>query len=118
MNRRAEILHELVRFEKPSDALMSELKSFGWDWDGDPLLILKKEDLLRIIERFLANDITAAQLQRWAENLEIRDDVAFDEQEKELLDSVFFRLATPEINEPLTHESVRMMKDELTRKSG
>ena len=118
MNRRAEILHALVLFDQPPKPLMRELSSFGWDWDGAPLVTLKKEDLLRIIDRFLATEITAAQLQEWAENLEVRDDVAFDEQEKERIDDVFFRLATPEINEPLTPESVRKMKTELISKSG
>ena len=118
MNRRAEILQELVRFDKPTAPLMRELRSLGWDWSGDALLILKKEDLLRIIDRFLTGEVTAAQLQEWAENLEVRDDVTFDEEEKESIDDVFFRLATPEINEPLTLQSVQKMKDELTQKGG
>lgn len=118
MNRRAEILHELVRFEKPSYPLRCELGSFGFDWDGEPLLILKKEHLLRIIERFLADEITAAQLQEWAENLEVREDVAFDEEERDLIDPIFFRISSPEIHESLTHDSVRRMQAELTRKKG
>ncbi len=96
---------------------MRELGSFGWDWAGEPLLTLKREDLLRIIDRFLAAEITAEQLQEWAENLEVREDVAFDEDEKELLDDVFFRLATPFINEPLTIESVNRLKNILLRKT-
>ena len=115
MNRRAEILQELVRFETPTDPLIRELNSFGWDWVQAPLLILTKEDFLRIIDRFLAGQITAAQLQEWAENLEAREDVAFDEKEEELLDNVSFRIATPFINVPLTEESVRKIRDDLTR---
>ena len=119
MNRHAEILHELVRFEKPSGPLMRELQSFGWDWSGDaPLLILKKEDLLRIIDRCLAREISAEQLQEWAENLEVREDVAFYEEESDLIDSVFFRMATPEIHEPLTQESVRRIRVELITSKG
>jgi hypothetical protein len=119
MNRRAEILHELVRFEKPSGPLMRELQSFGWDWAEEaPLLILKKEDLLRIIDRFLAHEISAEQLHEWAENLEVREDVAFDEKESDLIDSVFFRIAVPEIHEQLTQESVGRMRAELSSKKG
>lgn len=118
MNRRAEILQELVRFEKPTEPLLRELGSFGWDWSEAPLLVLKKEDLVRVVDRFLAGEIDAAQLQQWAENLEVREDVAFDEPEEALIDDVFFRLATPEINEPLTRQSVQRMKDELTRNRG
>lgn len=119
MNRRAEILQELVRYEKPSEPLMRELKSFGWDWSEEaPLIVLKKEHLLRIMDRFLADDITAAQLQEWAENLEAREDVAFDPKEEELLDEIFFRIATPFINESLTKEVARKMRDELTETRG
>jgi hypothetical protein len=119
MNRRAEILHELVRFEKPAGPLMRELQSFGWDWKEDaPLLVLKKEDLLRIIDRFLAHEISAEQLHEWAENLEVREDVAFDKEERDLIDSVFFCIAVPEINEPLTQESVRRMRAKLSSEKG
>lgn len=114
INRRAEVLHELVSFRTPTEPLLQELGSFGWDWDGDPLLILKKEHLVRVIDRFLAGEISAAQLQQWAENLEVREDVAFDEDERALVDPVFFRIATPEINDPLTLEVVSEMRRELT----
>jgi hypothetical protein len=118
MNRRAEILAELVRYETPTEPLMRELRAYGWDWHGEPLLILKKEDLIRIIDRFLRKDITAEQLQEWAENLEVREDFSFEKEEEESLDDVFFRIATPFINEPLTENAVRKMRDELTRKKG
>ena len=114
MNRRAEILQELARYESPTEPLMNKLGSFGWDWSSEPLLILKKEHFLSIINRFLANQISALQLQEWAENLEVREDVAFDERNAELLDDIFFRIATPFINEPLTKEVVQKMKEQLT----
>lgn len=113
--RRAEILRELARFETPTEPLLQELRSFGWDWSDAPLLVLTKADFLRVIDRFLAGYISAAQLQEWAENLEVREDVAFDERDAELLDDVFFRIATPEINEPLIHDVVQRMRDEITR---
>jgi hypothetical protein len=113
--RRSEILQELARFETPTEPLLQELRSFGWDWHGEPLLVLTKADLLRVIGRFLAGELSAAQLQQWAENLEVREDVAFDERDAELLDGIFFRIATPMINEPLTHEVVQRMRDEITR---
>jgi hypothetical protein len=94
---------------------LQELRSFAWDWDGEPLLVLTKADFLRVIDRFLAGQLSAAQLQEWAENLEVRDDVVFDERDAELLDGIFFRIATPMINEPLTHEVVQKMRDEITR---
>jgi hypothetical protein len=115
MQRRAEILQELARFETPTEPLLQELLSFGWDWSDAPLLVLSKADLLRVIDRFLAGQISAAQLQQWAENLEEREDVAFDESDAELLGGIFFRIATPMINEPLAHDVVQRMRDEITQ---
>ena len=113
MNRRAEILQALVRFEAAPEPLLRELRQFGWDWSGEPLVILGRDDLLSILDRFLGGQISAAQLQAWAESLECREDVAFDPADEPLLDDVFFRLATPFINEPLTREVVQSMKDAL-----
>ena len=113
MSRRAEILQELVLFEKPSESLLQELKSFGWDWTEAPLLTIKKEDLLRIVDRFLTGQLSALQLQEWAENLETREDVAFDEKDAEIIDDIFFQIATPMINGPLTSDAIRKMREML-----
>lgn len=114
MQRRAAILKELARFETPTEPLMRELRSFGWDWSGAPLLVLTKSDFLHVLDRYLAGQISTSELQEWAENLEARDDVAFDEKDKELLDDIFFRIATPEVNGSLTQDVVRRMRDEVT----
>lgn len=114
MNRRAEILQELVAYRPPTEQLHAELRTYGWDWlDDEPLLIITREHLLSIIDRYLAGEITSAQLQQWAENLECREDVDFEETNKDIIDSVFFRLALPEINGVLTPESVKGMKEEI-----
>jgi hypothetical protein len=119
MNRRAEILKELVEFEKPTGSLLNELREYGWAWSEEkPLIIIGKDDLLRIIDRFLTGSITAEQLQEWAENLECREDVAFDKNNESLLDDVFFRLAPPFINEPLNESTVRGMRAELLKSNG
>jgi len=115
MHRRAEILQELARFETPSEPLRRELRTFRWDWRDAPLLVLTRGDFLRVIDRFLAGKISAPQLQEWAENLEVREDVAVEQCCSDLLDDIFFRIATPEVNEPLTREGVQRMRDEITR---
>jgi hypothetical protein len=61
MRSHADILQDLVCFEKPPKTLLRELKSFGWDGADEPLVVLPREYLLRTIERFLAIEISAAQ---------------------------------------------------------
>jgi len=112
--RRADILRRLVRYEEPPEPLVQELRGFPWDWfEEEPLVVLSISDLLRVIDRFLAGEIDAQQLQDWAERLECREDFGFDLAHEELVDDVFFRLASPFINEPLTAETVSRMREQL-----
>lgn len=109
--RRAEVLRELIAYRSDPSPLMQELASFGWDWPAEePLAVLTRRDLLTVIERFLAGELSAAQLEDWAERLECREDLGFEPGYEGLVDDVFFRLATPCINEPLTPESVSRMR--------
>ena len=59
MRSHPDIHPDVVRFEKPPKTLPRELKSFGWNGADEPLVVLTREHLLRIIERFLAVEITA-----------------------------------------------------------
>jgi hypothetical protein len=103
-----------VRYEEPPEPLVSELQEFPWDWPEEELLaVLSVDDLRRVIDRFLAGEINAQQLQDWAERLECREDVGFDPANEGLIDDVFFRLAAPFINEPLTPETVSRMREQL-----
>ncbi len=114
VERRADILKRLIRYEEPPEPLATELREFPWDWlEEEPLVRLHASDLLRVIDRFLAGDIDAQQLQDWAERLECREDIGFGPDDEQLVDDVFFRLATPFINEPLTHETVSRMRELL-----
>ena len=50
--------------------------------------------------------------------MEVRDDVGFDHQDEALVKDILFRIANPQINEPLTKEAVQKMKYELTCDNG
>jgi hypothetical protein len=113
VDRRADILKRLIRYAEPPELLVNELREFPWDWLEEPLVRLHASDLLRVIDRFLAGDIDAQQLQDWAERLECREDIGFGPDDEQLVDDVFFRLATPFINEPLTQETVARMREQL-----
>jgi hypothetical protein len=62
---------------------------------------------------FFTGQLTAEQLEEWAENLEHREDVAFAPGEEELLDETLFCLANPSINFAITQESVSQLRRPL-----
>ena len=101
MESRADLLAKVVRYELPLEETLVMLRAYGWDSDKE-LLILSGPDVLSIIDRFLTGDITARQLQHWAELLEMRDDLGYDEDRADLLRRIIFRLANPEANGTIT----------------
>ena len=113
MNSRKEILEKLARFDEPSAPLIEALRAMGWDWSEEPLLVLTAEHFLSVMDRFLSGQLSAEQIEQWAENLEHRDDVGFAPPREELLDEILFCLANPSINRAITHESVGQFKQQL-----
>lgn len=85
----------------------------GWDWEGDPLLLLTEEHFLLVMDRFLSGSITADQVVEWAENLEKREDVAFSQEKAQVLDELLFCLANPAINYAITPDNIAKLRDEL-----
>ena len=113
MSRRADLLSRLADLRESPDDLMAELRAFPFDWDEAPLLVLSAEHFRGILDRYLSGDLSAAQLQAWAERLEGRDDVGFDPVETDRLVDLQFRLANPGINDVLTPTVAKAMRSEL-----
>lgn len=110
MQRRSELLEKLARCDGPSAAVLDELRSMGWDWTGEPLLVLTKEHFLGVMDRYLAGSLSAEQLEEWAESLEQREDVAFSPEAETVLDETLFCLANPSINLGISNESIRQLR--------
>ena len=114
MLERAEILQKLVLFDEPVDPLVSALRQYPWDWiEEEPLVRITALQILNVIDRFLSVKISAQQLEDWAENLECREDVGFDEKHEVVLGDVLFRMANPLLNEPLNGPVVAEMRTRI-----
>ena len=107
-------MKRLVEFGEPTKPILKELGSFAWDWDEAALLVVSADHFQAVFSRFLGGEISAGQLESWADNLESRDDVGFDPPQEEFLKDLMFRIATPENNETLTADLVRGMQHELS----
>jgi len=104
---RAEVLRAVIALRGDFGPLARELASFGWDWPADePLVVLTRRDVIAVIDRFLAGGLSAGDLESWAECLECRDDLGYEDgNERRKVQAVFW-LANPEINAALTPEWV------------
>ena len=68
-----------------------------------------------MLGNYVAGQLTAADVQTWAETVEGRDDIGFGAHRAEQLKSIIFELATPTINRALSPALAKHLIDELSR---
>ena len=102
MRSRTDWLSDLLTLScSPSEAAEA-LSSFAWDSDG--LAQLGREHLRNAVRAFVERRYSAAELQRWADVIESRDDIRFEPADAALLKEVVFELASPEFEGALTDQ--------------
>jgi hypothetical protein len=101
MKNRLKILQELVTFSQPLELIAKELSQFDWDYDGKPYII-KPIHIVNVLNRFLFGDLTAKELEDWANLIECREDLEYHKSNYEQLDKIISELANPEIDGELT----------------
>ena len=106
----ARALEAFVRLAGAFDDLDVGLKTFQPGFDVEPVVTLVPGDVDRALGRLQAGELTAAQVARWAEALEMQDWVGCRSEDRELLTHLLFELASPEIHLPLTPKRVASLR--------
>lgn len=101
MSSRKETLRRLLKFEGPLEETCRELRSFPWDRDGEGIELIPT-DVAAVLNRFLNGELSAHEVEAWANEVEGREDINFAAPDEALLKDVIFSLANPTLTEPLT----------------
>ena len=94
---REQAIQSLVLLDQPLPLLQGVLSQFPWDWDEPPLAKLDGRRVASILRRYTAGELSAEQVEAWANLIEVRDDIEFDASAN---DAIRY-LANPLINGPL-----------------
>lgn len=97
---REEAIRSLVAFDRPLGELRKRVASFPFDWNGAPLGILRREHLLAVLARWRSGELTPAEVEDWANLVEMRDDLDHDPNDPAVANAVF-DLANPVLQGPL-----------------
>lgn len=123
MNDQKKLLETLVRLEIPAElpATLNALRQF----DDDRILVMMTgNDVAVILQRYLAGELTRAQVWEWAEGLELRDDIGFgtsneEDEHDEFTLNLVYELANPTLEGDLTPERAKQLIAEIiSRESG
>jgi hypothetical protein len=109
---RNEVLRALIDHRIPIEPVLAELEAFGWDSEQD-LAILEREDILNVLRHCLDGEFTSEQVVDWADLLECREDVGFQEGQKQVFSHAIFLLANPNINGDVTLDLARKIQFDL-----
>lgn len=109
MENRTSLLRRVVRYELPLEDTLVLLRAYGWDSDEE-LVELTAADVISLIDRFFSGELSARQVQHWAELLELRDDVGFEHRWAEHLAIAVRQLATPEVFGAITPALLHRMR--------
>lgn len=106
MNTRIELLNSLLEFNKSLSKILPALNSFSWDSE-QTLVILQRQHLANILQRYLNGKLSAADVENWANAIECREDIVEQGEFEEILDRVIFDLANPLLSRPLSPDSAQ-----------
>ncbi|MBP0029192.1 hypothetical protein [Roseofilum sp. Guam] len=114
MKTRTELLNALLNFNQPLGEIVPYLHDFGWDSDT-PLVVLNCQHLCSILQRYLDRKLSAEDLEDWANTIEGREDITYDDEHEELLKNLIFELANPWLASPLSVPLVQDWLEKLNR---
>jgi hypothetical protein len=114
LQARKAALEDLTRLRGSVEEARQRLRSFGWD-SAPNLVTLSPATVIDVLGRYLSGDLTAEQIEQWADAIEVRVDIAFPPLFETVMKELFFELAHPEIERPLspdtTHEWTERLRD-------
>lgn len=109
---RFEVLNDLVFFRKPISDLSKKLGQFDWDYDGEPLII-QASHVEAVLEGFISNKYSAEDLEGWANLIECREDIDYQESMSEELEEVIDALANPVLQGEITKQACESYLNQL-----
>lgn len=96
---RVSVLSDLITCGKPVDVLATIGSDMGWS--ETPVVVLTTGHILNVLRRFQAGELTAADVEAWADLIECREDIDYQpERDEEILEAIYV-LANPVLNGPL-----------------
>ncbi len=81
--------------------LQRAMGELDWDYQGAPV-VLNREHILNVLCRHLTGEVDASAIELWANLIESREDIIFENGREKWVANAVFELANPLLTEPLT----------------
>ena len=116
VRRRLTLLRDLLAMRMPLGDAVRQLAAMTWDYDGDGVE-LTREHLANALHRYLRGDVSEADIEVWANQIEGRDDVQIGPKSEQEIGDVLYELANPLLTQPLDPERAMQLMSRLNLSS-
>ena len=113
-DNKASILLDLLHFKNNIDTLRNMLSQIDFDSETE-LVSMSRDDIVEILQRSLDKKISFLGLEEWANLIECREDIGFDDEKTQ---EMIFKLANPYLYGKLDEKQVLSYLNELDEKCG
>lgn len=103
---RKQILQDILELGGDILSLKHELDKYPWDSENE-LVVLTCGHIKHVLSKYMLGELTEQQLEYWANTIECRKDIGFEEGYEDILKDSIFQLANPLLTEPLNENSIR-----------
>ena len=111
-DNQASILLDLLHFKNNIDTLRNMLSQIDFDSETE-LVSMSRDDIVEILQRSLDKKISFLGLEEWANLIECREDIGFDDEKTQ---EMIFKLANPYLYGKLDKKQVLAYLDDLNKK--
>lgn len=100
--QRKNLLMHLLAFDRDLNEIRPALSELPWDSSHD-LVVLSREAVVSVLQRFTVGDISRGEVEDWANCIECREDIGFEQGWEDKLKKLIFELANPRITRDLSN---------------
>jgi len=112
---RINLLQSLIQIEQPLNKVLHDLNEMEWD-SNQELVILKREQVATVLQRYLNGHLHSTEVEDWANAIECREDIGYEEGYEDLLRNIIYEIANPLLNRSLSSKTVSEFLNDLSCK--
>jgi hypothetical protein len=99
--QRRDVLIDLVELRSSVAAAIAAVRELPWDSDVE-VVLLARANVEMLLHRYLRGELSADDLEAWANAVESREDIGSERGYEEMLRAFVFETANPLLAEPIS----------------
>lgn len=115
-DERLSLVRDLLSMKVPLSETLENLSQYPWDFEKKGV-VLTAGHLESVLDRYIRNELTAEQVEMWANSIEGRDDIEIGGDYNSNIAEVLNELANPALTHLLTLERAKFLMQMLTSRS-